>query len=197
MYWFTCSIKCYTDIFTKFKCYKWLRKYALCTRQWLFSHRFYFLCSSALRSCWSMRSVGNLTSQQWSRLVLLEGFRASGGTWSCPVLQAGQDGPAGSQSGKDERQEGWNHPQLSQCLPSTQRRAGRQRANRQFESSDACRASSLPALPRFQPGVTSRSASGCKRRVQHKMAVLIRDIWVRRGGAGSDPARTSTPPRLI
>lgn len=153
MYWFTCSIKCYTDMFTKFKCYKWLCKYALCTRQWLFYHRFYFLCSSALHSCWSMRSVGNLTSQQWSRLVLLE----VQGFWRHLVLSCAAgwtDGPAGSQSGKmNVRKVGTICNCLSASLPLPTSRTSTR--NRRFESSDACRASSLPALLRFQPGVTA------------------------------------------
>lgn len=199
MYLFTCSIKCYTDIFTTFKCYKWLCKYALCTRQWLFYHHFYFLCSSSLHSCRSMRSLGKLTSQQWSRLVLLDPdwfflrFRASGGTWSRPVLQAGQTDLL------DLRVERWTSGRLEGCLSaflllSTSRTST---CNRQFQSSDACQASSLPALLCIPTRSHRCSAAGCKRRVQHKMAVLIRDIWVHRGGAGSDPAGPQHQPRLI
>lgn len=151
MYLFTCSIKCYTDIFTTFKCYKWLCKYALCTRQWLFYHHFYFLCSSSLHSCRSMRSLGKLTSQQWSRLVLLE----VQSFWRHLVSSCAADwtdGPAGSQEWKDERQEGWKVVSVPSFFSLL---AGHQHATGSWNLLMPVRLHHCQHCCAFQPGVTA------------------------------------------
>lgn len=90
-------------------------------------------------------------SQQWSRLVLLKGFRASGLVLCCRLDKTDL---------LDLRVEKMNVRKVGticNCLNAslllpTSRTSTR---NRQFEPSDACRASSLPAPPRFQPGATA------------------------------------------